>query len=95
LRQRARDIVAEARAAREVILTHDLDYGSLSAFSGDRYPSVIIFRLKDLDHRKITTLLENSWPSVEVVLQEGAIVILEETGVRIRPLPIRKPGADG
>lgn len=31
-------IMAEAKASNEVILTHDLDYGNLLAFSGDAAP---------------------------------------------------------
>jgi len=41
---RARDsaIVEKARESGEVIVTHDLDYGYLLAFSGQQSPSVII-----------------------------------------------------
>jgi len=35
-------IVEIAKANGEVILTHDLDYGHLLAFSGDARPSVVI-----------------------------------------------------
>jgi len=45
---RAKDveIVAEAKRTGEVIITHDLDYGHLLAFSGEKAPSVIILRLR-------------------------------------------------
>ena len=33
------EIVAEARRTGEVIITHDLDYGHLLAFSGEQAPS--------------------------------------------------------
>lgn len=38
--------MAEAGRNSETILTHDLDYGHLLAFSGETAPSVIIFRLR-------------------------------------------------
>jgi len=41
------EIVHEARENQEVIITHDLDYGDLLAFSGESSPSVIIFRLRN------------------------------------------------
>jgi predicted nuclease of predicted toxin-antitoxin system len=47
--ERAEDpeIIAAARAGGEVIVTHDLDYGHLLAFSGEAGPSVIIFRVRN------------------------------------------------
>ncbi|HEU0291598.1 MAG TPA: DUF5615 family PIN-like protein [Anaerolineales bacterium] len=40
------EIVAEAKRTGEVIITHDLDYGHLLAFSGERAPSVDYFAFK-------------------------------------------------
>jgi predicted nuclease of predicted toxin-antitoxin system len=47
--ERAEDpgIIAAARAGGEIIVTHDLDYGHLLAFSGEAGPSVIIFRVRN------------------------------------------------
>jgi predicted nuclease of predicted toxin-antitoxin system len=39
-------ILAEAKSHGECVITHDLDYGQLLAFSGDSTPSVVIFRLR-------------------------------------------------
>lgn len=41
------EIMAEAGRNHEIILTHDLDYGHLLAFSGETAPSVIIFRRRN------------------------------------------------
>lgn len=81
-------IVAEARLQQEAILTHDLDYGTLLAFSGETKPSVVIFRLR---HPKPDTLLAklmNVWPHIEHPLEEGAIIVIEDAALRIRKLPI-------
>ncbi|MCS6937273.1 MAG: DUF5615 family PIN-like protein [Candidatus Bipolaricaulota bacterium] len=40
-------IMEEAKANHEVIVTHDLDYGHLLAFSSAPSPSVIIFSLRN------------------------------------------------
>ncbi len=87
---RAKDIeiVAEAKRTNEVILTHDLDYGHLLAFSGDKAPSVIILRVRDLRTNEIMSRLDAVWKDVESALMEGAIVSLSDKSLRIRTLPI-------
>jgi predicted nuclease of predicted toxin-antitoxin system len=40
------EIIVAAKAGGEVIVTHDLDYGNLLAFSGEAHPWVIIFRVR-------------------------------------------------
>lgn len=83
-------IIEEAKANHEVIVTHDLDYGHLLAFSGAPYPSVIIFRLRNTHPDNLYARLLNIWHEVERPLQEGAIVILEDATLRVRKLPITR-----
>jgi predicted nuclease of predicted toxin-antitoxin system len=87
---RARDveIVAEAKRTGETILTHDLDYGNLLAFSGDNAPSVIILRLRDLRSDEILSRVDAVWNEIESPLQHGAIVSISDKSLRIRNLPI-------
>lgn len=82
------EIVAEARNKVEVIITHDLDYGHLLAFSGEKAPSVIILRLRDLRTNEVMSRLDAVWNEIESVLAEGAIVSLSDKSLRIRKLPI-------
>lgn len=82
------EIVVEARNKGEVIVTHDLDYGHLLAFSGEKAPSVIILRLRDLRTNEIMSRLDAVWNEIEGVLAEGAIVSLSDKSLRIRKLPI-------
>lgn len=79
----------EARAASEVIVTHDLDYGHLLAFSGEDSPSVIIFRLRNVLAEHLFSRLLLARPEIEIPLAEGAIVIVEDATVRVRRLPIK------
>jgi predicted nuclease of predicted toxin-antitoxin system len=81
-------ITENARANGEVILTHDLDYGYLLAFSGESVPSVVIFRLHDTHPDNLLTRLMSTWHEIEAPLLEGAIVVMEDAAVRIRRLPI-------
>ncbi len=83
-------IMEEARANKEVIVTHDLDYGHLLAFSGESTPSVIIFRLRNTHPDNLFARIVGTWHEVEKPLLEGAIVVLEDTVLRIRKLPIAR-----
>ncbi len=87
---RAKDteIVTEAKRTGETIITHDLDYGHLLAFSGERAPSVIILRLRDLRTTEIMSRLDAVWREIESALMDGAVVSLSDKSLRIRNLPI-------
>lgn len=83
-------IVEVAQKEGETVITHDLDYGRILAFSGERSPSVIIFRISGADANELFQRLMEAWPTAEGPLAEGAIVVVEEAAVRIRRLPIRR-----
>jgi predicted nuclease of predicted toxin-antitoxin system len=83
-------ILAKAKLDHECVLTHDLDYGQLLAFSGDTEPSVIIFRLRRVDAEIMFRRLVEERTEIEQALNSGAVVTLEELARRIRPLPIVK-----
>ena len=90
------EIIKEARANKEMIITHDLDYGHLLAFSGEPNPSVIILRLRNSHTDNLFARIMSTWLEIENPLIEGAIVALEDATFRIRRLPIRQnPYDDG
>lgn len=82
------EIMEEAKTNKEVIITHDLDYGHLLAFSGESKPSVIIFRLRNTHADNLFVRIINAWSEIEKPLFEGAIVVIEDSVIRIRKLPI-------
>lgn len=84
------EIVKAARRAGEVILTHDLDYGYLLAVSGEAKPSVVIFRLGNVSAERLLRRLRDVLGVVTQALSDGAIVVIQEDGVRIRPLPLER-----
>lgn len=84
------EIVDFARANDETIITHDLDYGTILAFSGEAKPSVIIFRVLPIGIEIFYTMLQLNWKKIEQPLTDGAIVIFENDALRIRKLPIIK-----
>jgi predicted nuclease of predicted toxin-antitoxin system len=84
------EIISEARRKTEIIITHDLDYGHLLAFSGEATPSVIIFRLRNTHPDNLFFQLIDKWSEIENPLLECAIIVIEDNACRIRRLPITK-----
>ncbi len=82
------DILRLALENGEVILTHDLDFGTLLAFSKNAKPSVIIFRIEKINNKVFYQLISNNWNAIEQPLEKGAIVIIEPHSLRIRDLPL-------
>ncbi|MCF8246525.1 MAG: DUF5615 family PIN-like protein [Saprospiraceae bacterium] len=83
------ELVEIAKSNGETILTHDLDFGTLLSFSGATRPSVVIFRFQNINADIFFTLLEANWAAMETPLENGAIVVIEPTSIRIRNLPIK------
>ncbi|WP_448593560.1 DUF5615 family PIN-like protein [Thermoflexus hugenholtzii] len=80
-------IIEEARRQEEIILTHDLDYGRLLAFTRQSSPSIIIFRTRRSQPDQIFQKLIDILPQVEEYLRRGSIVVVEDQIIRIRRLP--------
>ena len=82
-------ILQKARTEGRIVLTFDLDFGDLSAASGERLPSVIIFRLRNQTPSSVRPRLFKILSECEADLNAGAVIVVEETRYRIRRLPIR------
>lgn len=89
--QAADDIEIFERAAREdrVIVSADTDFGTLLSRWASVKPSIILFRR--ISGRKPETqvrLLLVNLSAVSDALEQGSIVVFEDTRIRIRKLPI-------
>lgn len=84
------EIIEIARQNNEVVLTHDLDFGTLLAFSNADSPSVVIFRISHINAHLFSNLIVNNWTAIQSPLENGAIVVFQESAIRIRALPIGK-----
>jgi predicted nuclease of predicted toxin-antitoxin system len=85
-----RDIFDYAEKHDMIILSADLDFGTILAFTHSIKPSVIIFRLNDPSHEHVNSLISSNIPNIEKELKKGVIVIIEDAEIRIRELPIGK-----
>jgi predicted nuclease of predicted toxin-antitoxin system len=87
----AEDEVLFRLAAEEdrILVSADTDFGTLLAKRGDARPSVVLFR-HGTDHRPLVQaqILLSNLPNLTEALQEGSLVTIEPTRVRVRRLPI-------
>jgi len=84
-------VLQMARNEGRILLTHDLDFGELIAASGANIPSVIIFRLRNMNPRNVNRFIKGIITEHREALEKGAIVSVTEGQVRIRLLPLNAP----
>ncbi|MDP4236206.1 MAG: DUF5615 family PIN-like protein [Bacteroidota bacterium] len=71
-----------------VIITLDLDFGTLLARSHGHKPSVIQIRREDVDPQDLQVALFEIFSEYSSQLEEGALIVVEDKKVRIRSLPL-------
>lgn len=82
------EILQEAVQQGRIVLTMDLDFGTLLAMSGTVCPGVIIFRLPFATPDQVTSLLLATLDELPEDQVLRHILIIEEHHIRSRPLPI-------
>lgn len=84
------DILVKARHEGRIVLTADLDFGYLIAISGARLPSIILFRLADMCPASVNVHLAQVLERCKDSLEQGAVVAVTESRIRVRRLPIER-----
>jgi predicted nuclease of predicted toxin-antitoxin system len=83
-------IMAWAVTNNYIILTHDLDFGTLLAITEAETPSVIQVRTQDILPSKISNLIINALRQFQTELETGALITVDESRTKARILPINR-----
>ena len=82
------EIFAKAISEKRVILTFDLDFAEIVALSKGQKASVILFRLHNTRTSHLISRLSTVLSESAEALEEGAVIVVEESRHRVRYLPI-------
>ena len=83
------ELMAWARSNDRVVVTHDLDFGTILATTGADGPSVLLIRAQDVLQGSLEELLVRVLGEHEEELSAGALIVLDELRTRIRILPLK------
>jgi len=82
------EIVAFARSNNYVVLTHDLDFGTILAVTQGEKPSVVQIRSEDVSPDVIGKPVVNALRQMTTELDEGALLTIDPGRTRLRLLPL-------
>ena len=83
------EILDLAKKENRVVLTHDLDFGRLLAFSGAKVPSVVIFRLSNMRPENVNKVVDLVIHRFSDAIEKGAILSVGDKKIRCHLLPIK------
>jgi predicted nuclease of predicted toxin-antitoxin system len=81
-------VLEHARTNRQVLVTHDLDFGAILAQTKAGGPSVIQARAQDVRPESLGDLVVSTIREHVKSLENGALLTIDESTMRVRVLPI-------
>ncbi len=86
------EIMEWARIQGQIVLTHDLDFGSLLFLTNASAPSVIQIRAEHILPRFVGPAVLETLDVAARMLEAGALVTIDPRRQRIRLLPLQSSG---
>jgi predicted nuclease of predicted toxin-antitoxin system len=83
------EILRLAAAEARIVICFDLGFADLVALSRQPLPSVITFRTSRHGAEYVTRRLEAALSDIADDLARGALVTIDNSRVRVRPLPVQ------
>lgn len=81
-------IIEWARKHDRIAVTIDLDFGDIMSHVKEASPSVVLMRLRNPTPANVVVRLMSALDDHREALASGAIVIVEDSRIRVRRLPI-------
>lgn len=81
-------IFARAEVEDRILISADTDFGTLVALRRKSRPSVILFRRVPRTPSAQVDLLVDNFSSLREFLEEGSVIVIESTRIRVRRLPV-------
>ena len=82
------EIMRYARENKYVVVSHDLDFSAILAFTHDHGPSVVQVRTQDVLSAAFVRLLQAAIKQFASELANGAILVIDADTARARILPL-------
>lgn len=82
------EIMAWAAANGYVVVTHDLDFSAILAATQGMAPSVVQIRSEDVSPAVIGTIVVGALHQMELELEAGALLSIDDKTMRLRILPL-------